>query len=134
MYRDGDITQEPIACALRNTAEEVENRVLYFIFEKPIFLENNFLIAKFQIEGTSATITLPYTTSANKALWFNETRLNGSLDITTLSPFKITEAFSKLIIENVLQDSWLLVTIVTVTMLIVLFLGILVSRSQTPIV
>ena len=134
VYRDGDITQEPIACASRNTTEEVENRVLYFTFEKPIFLENTHPIAKIQIQGTGATITLPYTTSANKVLWLNETRLNGSLDISTLSSFKITEAFGKLVIENVLQDSWLLVTIVTITTLVVLYLGILVSRSQTPMV
>lgn len=134
VYRDGDINQEPLVCTSRNTNEAVEDKVLYFTFKKPVPLEDTRLVTKFQILGSNAKVTLPYTTSINNALLLNETKINGSLDISTLSSFKITEAFDKLVIENVLKDSWLLVTIVTTTTLVVLYLGILLSRSQTPTV
>jgi hypothetical protein len=134
MFRDDDASQEPLVCATRNTTEQVENGVLYFPFEKTIALENDAQpVARIQIQDAGATAVLPYTTSVDRSLQHNGTHLTGSLDMSALSSFSITAAFNTLIIENIVQDTWLLATIGVVTTLVALFLGIVVSSSQIPI-
>ena len=133
LYRNGDIHQEPFECVSRNTDEQVENRVLFFIFDTKVSIENHDSpTLSLQIEDVGATIVLPYTTSIKKSLQFNQTRLMGSLDLSTLSSFSIADAFDKLIIQNILNDPALSLAIGIVTTLVGLFLGVLFLKFHAP--
>jgi hypothetical protein len=41
LYGSGDIKQEPLECVSRNTDEQVENQVIFFIFNKKVSLDVN---------------------------------------------------------------------------------------------
>ncbi len=128
IYGGDDINQEPIACAAKSTSEEIGNRNLYFLFGDLIYVEES-VTATFELKGDGANVVLPYTTSADKLLQFNDMTSNGSLDVSTLSPFDVAEAFDTLILENVLQDPYLLMTMAVTLVLAVLFVGRLVVVS-----
>jgi hypothetical protein len=112
-----------LACVSKNVNEVVENQVLYFTFEMPIAFENGRFMIKLHPKNNNATITLPYAPSAKRALWFNEMEMDGMLDVSPLSSFRMTAAIHKLVVENVFQDLPLVVIIIITTMLIMLFLG-----------
>jgi hypothetical protein len=132
IYRDDRVEQEdPLVCASRNTVEAVENGFLYFTFGKTIIFDDSLSpVATIQVEGAGTAIELPYTTSTNQLLQFNTTRLNGSLDVSTLSSFRVEEAFNDLIVANILRDTWLLVAMGICVTLTASFIGILIFRSQ----
>jgi len=127
LYPDDDMNLAPLKCASRSIAEQVENQALYFLFDKIVILEGNDTpTVKIQIENNgTGTVILPYTTSTKHILKFNETKLNGSLDVSTLSSFNITVAFNNLVVENILKDARLLVAIGIVTALVAVFLSVL---------
>lgn len=127
LYRNQDLDQEPLACATRSTAAQVENRILYFTFGRVLALEaGDLLTLRVQTADNGAgTVTLPYTTSADLALAFGATKLTGSLDVSLLSAFTITQAFQELVVKNIGRDGWLLAAIAAVTGLTVLVLGVL---------
>jgi len=127
LYRNGDLTQEPLRCTSRRATEQVENQALYFIFDTPLFLRSGeMLVARIQVEGSDATVTLPYAaTTTGEHLQFVDSALNGSLDISVLSFFSITEALKHLVVENVFQDGWLLLSIGITVVLTLLFLCVL---------
>ncbi|MBP1467860.1 hypothetical protein EYB53_019245 [Candidatus Chloroploca sp. M-50] len=131
VYQNNDMNQEPLNCASRSIAEQVENKALYFVFDKAIVFEDNETpTVKIQTENNNTSmVILPYTTLTENSLKFNEITLNGSLDISALSSFNITEAFNILVVENILKDAWLLGAIAIITALVVVFLGVLLGKS-----
>lgn len=127
LYQDGDMSREPLKCASESTAEQVENQVLYFVFDRAVVLEaDDTPTAKIQIEGSGAsTVILPYTTATEHSLQFGETAVNGSLDISATSSLTIAGVFSDLVVANILGDGWLLVAIGVVSALVITLLGVL---------
>ncbi len=125
---------KPIKCVARNTTDQVDNQVLYFVFDKRVFLEaNHSPVVTIRVMDPGVTIKFPYTTSLDQSLQFNQTGLNGSLDISALTSFSIATAFNDLVVTNILKDPWLLVAMSVVTAFVVILIGMLISRSQTAL-
>ncbi|MGC9333969.1 MAG: hypothetical protein ACP5JJ_07475 [Anaerolineae bacterium] len=128
LYLDLETDQEPVTCASRNTAQQVENRALYFIFDERVSLQADTAPAlRIQVEDTGATVVLPYTTEADEMLQLNGATLNGSLDISPLWTFSAAQAFDNLVVQNILKDIWLLVAILIVTLLVIGSLGMILT-------
>jgi len=131
LYRSRDTRQGPLECILQNTDEQVENRVLYFIFSKKFILdENDDPTVTLKIKTNRAILVLPFTTLLKKYLQFDQIGFMGSLDISSLSSFNIKYSFDILIIQNILKDPQLISAIVLVTVLVELFLGALFLSSS----
>jgi hypothetical protein len=134
LYRDLETDQEPVTCASRNTTQQVENRTLYFVFDERVSLQADTApTLRIQVEDTGATVVLPYTTEADEMLQFNGTTLNGSLDVSPLWTFSAAQAFDGLVVENILKDTWLLVTILIATVLVTGSLGLMLTTPQASV-
>ncbi len=121
-------------CSLRDTGDQVEDKVLFFLFENKVLLDKDGTpIVKIDIPDSDGTIVLPYTTALKQSLQINDTTLNGSLDLATLSTFSIAAAFDNLVVRNILHDPLLLFSIAIVITLVVLFLAIVCSRPVPPL-
>ena len=132
LFSNNNLNQEPIDCISRSTSEHVENQALYFIFDNVLSLESGSTpTVKIQLEEAGTTVTLPYSTvNTASNLQFNNMLLRGTLDMSILSPFSLREALQGLVVENILQDGWLLFLIGITGVLVFLFIVALFSKSQ----
>lgn len=127
IYPDGDLEQEPIACASRTMADQVENQILYFEFDDTVLVRTqHHPMVSIRVDGPDASITLPYATvSEERLLFFGEAALNGSLDVSALTSFSVRKAFEELIVNNILHDRYLLLSIGLVTGLTLLVIAVI---------
>jgi len=131
LYSDRNVDQQPLTCAARLSSEQGENDYIYFLFDDQVTISNaNSLVAKVQLVDDGGPVSLRYSKSTDDGLLYNETQLNGSLDIAPLYPFDIGEAFDILVVANILGDPPLIAAIAIVTMVVILFVGILIYRYQ----
>jgi hypothetical protein len=132
LYGSVDLDQEPMGCISKNASEQVENQVLYFLFDNTPFLESgNALAAKIQLETSGTTVALPYSTvNTERKLKFNNMDSTGTLDLSVLSPFSVREAFQSLVVENVLRDGLLLLLMGVTGALVFMFMAVLFSKTS----
>lgn len=129
LYEGSDLSQEPVECISKRTSEQVENQVLYFIFDNVLLIEpQSTVAAKIQLETSGTMVELPYSNvNTERNLHFNCTTVKGTLDVSVLSQFSAREAFQDLVVENVLRDSCLMILIGVTGVLVFLSIGRLFS-------
>jgi hypothetical protein len=131
LYPAGEMGQEALPCATRDVAEGVEDDPLYFAFGKTIANEGaEPLVTRIQVASESGQVTLRYKGSAAGTLQHDEATLDGALDLSPLIPFSVGDAFDALVVQNVLQDSRLLLVIGFYAVVVTLFAGALAYQTQ----
>ncbi|MCB0115222.1 MAG: hypothetical protein KDD84_14070, partial [Caldilineaceae bacterium] len=125
-----DMAHAPVACATQNTAAAVENQMLHVLFDRVTPLTGTTALARVQLLDPGATLTVPFGESTRRIFQQNDSRINGSLDISALTPFSISAAFGQLIVDNILADPRLIFAIVLSTLLVVLFWSVVLSPQE----
>jgi hypothetical protein len=129
-YADDDIGQAPATCGRRRVQELTENNTLYVTFDQPMTLQEGAApVARLRLVGDGGSVTLPFTTREDRYLMINDNRMDGSLEVDTLSPFSLQQAIDQLFFTNILTDGRLLAVIIVTIGFTLLILGVIV-RSQ----
>jgi hypothetical protein len=127
-----DPNNQQLACASKSVSQQVEDRLLYYLFDNTVSLEAEHSYAfRVHLETSDATVILPYSTDrSDERLQLGDTTMTGTLDISTLRPFRLRAALQTLVVRNIGGDLRLLLLMSVTGMTSVLAVAALCTRQM----